>query len=189
MSFGLAYLLLGIVALASPIAPFFLPAFGLGLILLLAGAAGLIHVFLARHWDGLAVQLLVGVAASVTGYFLVKGMMAESPGMAQILEAYFLIVGLFRLLFALVHRRLLNRGALVISGGVGLVLGILIPWVRPEAWMLTSFLAVDLLVYGLSLVSAGRARWIKPGVDRPRPKPVSLEAKTRKRVLARKRRN
>ncbi len=186
---GLAYVLFGIVALASPLTPFFLPGSALGFVLLLAGAAGLVHVFLARHWDGLAVQLLVGVTASVTGYFLVKGMMAEVPGMAQMLEVYFLIVGLFRLLFALVHRRLLHRGALVISGLVGLVLGILIPWVRPEAWMLSSFLAIDLLVYGLSLVSAGRARWSEPGIDRPRPKLVSLEAKTRKRVLVRKRRN
>ena len=184
MSFGLAYLLLGIIALASPITPFFLPDFALGIILSLVGAAGLIHVFVARHWDGLAVQLMVGVVASVTGYLLVREMLAETAGMAQILEGYFLIVGLFRLLFALVYRRLLHRGALVISGLVGLVLGILIPWVRPEAWLMSSFVAVDLLVYGLSLVSAGRARWVEPGVDRPRLRPAPVQAK---RALAKKR--
>jgi len=66
-------------------------------------------------------------------------------------------------------------------------LGILIPWVGPEAWMLSSFLAIDLLVYGLSLVSAGRARWSEPGINRP--KPVPLQVKARERALARKRRN
>ncbi len=180
MSFGLAYLLLGIIALASPITPFFLPDFALGIILLLVGVAGLVHVFIARQWDGLAVQLLVGVVASVTGYLLVREMLSEMPGMAQILEGYFLIVGLFRLLFALVHRRLLHRGALVISGLIGLVLGFLIPWVRPEAWMMSSFVALD------SLVSAGRARWVEPGVDRPRPRPAPVPTK---RTVAKKRKN
>ena len=72
-----------------------------------------------------------------------------------ILASYFLVSGLFRLGFAISHPRLGHRGALLLSGVVTLLLGVLITihWPSSALWVIGTFVGIDLIFYGLSLIS------------------------------------
>src|SRR6202012_1377869 len=128
--------------------------FFFGVLLLIAGIATLIHSFWTRQWAGFALQLLAGTLSSVTGVLLIADAQGGAVILTIILGAYFWISGMFRLGFAISHPHLHHRGALMFSGFVTLVLGILITlhWPGSSAWVIGTFIGIDLIFYGISLI-------------------------------------
>jgi uncharacterized membrane protein HdeD (DUF308 family) len=156
---GILYIFAGVVAIGSPLVITLLSVLFFGVVLVIAGVAGLIHAFWARGWDGFAVQLLAGVLSTVMGFLLITDAAAGAAVITIILATYFLISGLFRLGFAVTHPHLAHRGSLFISGAITLILGILITihWPNSALWVIGTFIGIDLIFYGFSLIALARA--------------------------------
>ncbi len=156
---GIAYVFCGAVAIGSPLFVTLISVLFFGVLLLVAGMAGLIHAFWARGWDGFAVQLLGGILAGVMGFLLITDAAAGAAVITIIVGTYFLISGLFRLGFALSHSHLAHRGSLLLSGAITLLLGILITagWPGSTMWVIGTFIGVDLIFYGFSMIVLARA--------------------------------
>ncbi len=156
---GIIYIFGGIIAIGSPLVITLLSVLFFGVLLIIAGATGLIHAFWARGWDGFAVQLLAGILASVMGFLLIADAAAGAAVITIILATYFLISGMFRLGFALTHPTLPHRGSLLFSGAITLLLGIFITihWPNSALWVIGTFIGVDLIFYGLSMISLARS--------------------------------
>jgi uncharacterized membrane protein HdeD (DUF308 family) len=156
---GIAYLFFGVVAVMSPLVVTLLSVLFFGVLLMIAGLATLIHSFWSHRWEGLALQLLAGTLAAVMGFLLVADAGAGAAVITIILGSYFLVSGIFRLAFALVHPQLHHRGSLLLSGLISLVLGILITvhWPSSSLWVIGTFVGIDLIFYGFSLITLASA--------------------------------
>ena len=156
---GIVYVFAGVVAIGSPLVITLLSVLFFGVVLVVAGAAGLIHAFWARGWDGFAVQLLAGILASVMGILLISDAAAGAAVITIILATYFLISGFFRIGFAATHPRLPHRGSLFLSGAITGLLGILITvhWPGSAMWVIGTFVGIDLIFYGISMIVLARA--------------------------------
>jgi uncharacterized membrane protein HdeD (DUF308 family) len=155
---GIIYIIAGLVAVASPLVVTLFSVFFFGILLMIAGFAALIHSFSVRGWEGFAVQLLAGVLAAVTGFLLIADAASGALVITLILAIYFLVSGMFRLGFAISHNNLHHRGWLIFSGSVSMFLGILITvhWPSSALWVIGTFIGVDLIFYGFSLVGLFR---------------------------------
>ncbi len=156
---GIIYVFAGVLAIITPeIVTLFSVVF-FGTLLLIAGIATLIHAFWTHRWDGFAVQLLAGVLASVAGFLLITDAAAGAAVITIILAGYFLASGFFRLGFGVMRASLHHRTALIVSGLVTLLLGVLIAvhWPNSSLWVIGTFVGIDLIFYGFSLITLARA--------------------------------
>ena len=156
---GVLYVFTGVVAVMSPLVVTLLSVTLFGVLLLIAGIVTLIHSFWTHQWAGFAVQLLAGTLAAVMGFLLVADAGAGAAVITIILASYFLVSGVFRLGFALFHSNLHHRGSLILSGAITLLLGILITihWPSSALWVIGTFVGIDLLFYGFSLITLASA--------------------------------
>ena len=162
---GVAYVFAGVVAVMSPLVVTLFSVLFFGVLLLIAGIVTLIHAFWTRHWAGIALQLLAGTLSAVMGFLLIADAGAGAAVITIILASYFLVSGMFRLCFALFHSHLHHRGSLIISGLITLALGILITihWPSSALWVIGTFVGIDLIFYGFSLITlAGALKKSKP---------------------------
>ena len=156
---GVAYVFFGVVAVMSPLVVTLISVLFFGVLLVIAGLATLIHSFWTPQWNGFALQLLAGTLAAVMGFLLIADAGAGAAVITIILASYFLVSGIFRLAFALSHSKLHHRGSLILSGLITLVLGILITvhWPSSSLWVIGTFVGIDLMFYGFSLITLAGA--------------------------------
>ncbi|HEX4139072.1 MAG TPA: DUF308 domain-containing protein [Candidatus Methylacidiphilales bacterium] len=156
---GIIYIFAGAVAIITPEIVTLLSVVFFGVILMIAGIATLIHAFWTHRWDGFAVQLLAGILASVAGFLLVSDAAAGAVAITIILASYFLVSGFFRLGYGVMRASRHHRAALIVSGLVSLLLGVLIAvhWPGSSMWVIGTFVGVDLIFYGFSLITLARA--------------------------------
>jgi uncharacterized membrane protein HdeD (DUF308 family) len=133
---GVLYIFVGVVAVMSPLVVTLVSVVFFGVLLLLAGTL-----------------------AAVMGFLLISDAAAGAAVITIILGSYFLVSGVFRLGFALLHPNLHHRGSLILSGAVTLLLGILITvhWPSSTLWVIGTFVGIDLLFYGFSLITLASA--------------------------------
>jgi uncharacterized membrane protein HdeD (DUF308 family) len=155
---GIVYVLAGLMAIVTPVFVTLLSVVFFGTVLLIAGIATLIHAFWTHRWDGFAVQLLAGILASVAGFLLITDAAAGAAAITIILASYFLVSGLFRLGYGVMRASQHHRAALIVSGLVTLLLGVLIAvhWPSSSLWVIGTFVGVDLIFYGFSLITLAR---------------------------------
>lgn len=156
--FGIALLLLGMLAIT--FAFVFSLAFVMvfGFLALLAGLVQILSAFWMRCWRSFLLELLVGIA-----YLVIGGMILRFPDrslevVTLVIGAFILAGGIFRTAAALTLR-FRNYGWSVINGALGIVLGLVIlggfPW--SSEWVIGVFLGVELLFSGVIWLSLGLA--------------------------------
>jgi len=155
---GLIYIFVGALAIGTPLVVTLFTVLFFGVLLTASGMAGLIHAFWQRGWTGFAVQLLAGILAMCMGILLIFDAAAGAVVITLIMATYFLVGGCFKAGFAISHPALGHRGSLIFSGIVGIILGILIlvHWPSSGLWVIGTFIGIDLIFYGLSMLSASR---------------------------------
>jgi uncharacterized membrane protein HdeD (DUF308 family) len=121
----------------------------LGVLLLTAGGAQLAVAVLARDWDGFYLFLLLALVYGVAGLLTLEQPVLDAEGVATMLGALFLLVGLFRIVTALMQD-LPSRSCVLSNGVVALLLGIAM-WRR---WPAPSFRTLGVLV-GIELIANG----------------------------------
>jgi uncharacterized membrane protein HdeD (DUF308 family) len=121
----------------------------LGLLLLAAGGAQLAVAVLARHWDGFYLFVLLALVYGVAGVMTMAEPFLAAAGVALMLGALFLIVGMFRIVTALLEN-VPSWRCVLFNGIVALLLGIAM-WRRLPA---SSFRTLGVLV-GIELIVNG----------------------------------
>lgn len=156
---GIIYILAGMLAIISPVIVTLFSVVFFGTLMMMAGIATLIHAFWTHRWDGFAAQLLAGILASVAGFLLIADAPAGAAAFTIILAAYFLVSGFFRLGYGVMRASLHHRTSLIVSGLVTLLLGILIAahWPSSSLWVIGTFVGIDLIFYGFTLIALARA--------------------------------
>ena len=125
-----------------------------GWLLVISGAAVVIHAFWVNRWSGFFLQFLSGLLYLVVGWLLVARPGLGALTLTLVFAISLVIQGAFRIGAAL-STRMDGWGLLLLSGIVTLVLGLMIwnEWPLSGLWVIGLFVGIELLFYGWWLVS------------------------------------
>lgn len=158
VALGVVLIVLGTVALGTSVVATLVSVLFIGWLLIVGGAMQAAHAFGVRPWSGFFLRLFAGLLTLVVGLLLISNPAAGAVSLTLLIAAFFLVGGLFRISAALTHR-LPGRGWALLSGTVTLFLGILIwaEWPVSGLWVIGTFVGIDMLFDGWSLVTLGLA--------------------------------
>jgi uncharacterized membrane protein HdeD (DUF308 family) len=154
LALGILLMGLGFLSLGFTITATILSVLTLGIILLAVGIIQIIEGIKTRKWGGFFLHLIVGLL-----YLFSGGMLLFNPGLSAfsltfVLGVFYISVGLFRTVSSLVMR-FRQWGWTFFSGllSIGLGLMILYSWPFSGLWIIGLFVGIDLLFYGISILS------------------------------------
>jgi uncharacterized membrane protein HdeD (DUF308 family) len=156
IALGVLWIVLGSLAILLPWIASLTVELMFGLIFLVGGAAQVAHAFRARGWSGFLGHALAGMLALLLGlmllFFPVQGVLS----LTILLAAFFIAQGALQVFVAFRSGRMRNRGWLIASGALGVVIGLVIwfGWPGSAAWALGVLVGVQLIFTGWALVMA-----------------------------------
>jgi uncharacterized membrane protein HdeD (DUF308 family) len=149
---GIALVVLGVAAIASPLVAGKAVVYVIGVLLLISGAVQLIS---GLREDSLGRKLLGVILGLITGLAAVAVILHPLLGLTTItlaLAIFFVIEGIWKIVASFSFRPAPGWVALLISGILGLILG----WLIWREWPLSGLWAVGVLV-GVNLLCTGAA--------------------------------
>jgi uncharacterized membrane protein HdeD (DUF308 family) len=156
VALGVVLTVMGLVGLVFAGALSVVTVIFVGWMFLIGGALEVGHAIFRKGWQGFWLDLLSGVLTLVAGLFILLRPIEGLGVLTMLLGILFLIGGIFRLAAGVAMNNP-YRGWFILHGVISLVLGglILSDWPRSALWVIGTFVAIDLLVSGLRLVSFG----------------------------------
>lgn len=158
---GILIVIAGFLALVAPFVAGLSVAIAVGVLLIIAGVSRLFLAFRMGSFGHGLLVFVIGLLSIVAG-----GYMLGRPGMALatltlFLAAYFLVEGVFEIIWAFRLRPIRGWGWTLFSGIVALVLGIMIWRQFPVSgvWAVGTLVGISMIFGGAALASvAGAAR-------------------------------
>jgi len=155
---GVLQVILGIVALGSPLLIGLATAVFIGWLLLIGGVFEVGHGLLRRQWRGFFLDLLTGILYVAIGFMVVANPGITLIALTLLISMFLIISGIFRTVTAL-SERFPHWGWMLLNGIVSLVLGIAIwrQWPFSGLWVVGLFVGIEMLLHGWSLIMLGLA--------------------------------
>ena len=151
---GVSLIVLGMVAVGSPM----LAAVAVNALLAwLIVLAGVVHIIIAFHAHGAASmiwRLLVGVAYVVFGGYLIAHPALGVASLTLLLASLFLIEGMFDIALFFRLRSMQGASWILIDGIITLLLGLMIyvQWPSSSAWAIGTLVGVSMIISGVTRV-------------------------------------
>jgi len=159
MVLGCVLVVLGIIGLGSAVFYTVAGILYLGVLIFLSGILQLIHSFQAKGWKSLILSMLIGVLYLVAGYLVIVNPLEVSVMITLILAIIFICVGIARIVMAMQHMAYKGWGMILFNGIITVLLGIIIAggWPISGLWVIGTFIAVELLLNGISCIALSLA--------------------------------
>lgn len=153
----------GTVGLLAEVAFSFATITILSLVAVIGGVLMGMHAFQAKAWKTFLIQSLFAALYIGLGLFIWVSPVAALQGLTIWLAALFLVTGVMRLIGAAQTWSLGNGMWPAISGGLSIILGVMIlnNWPQASLWVPGLLLAIELILQGWALIALGSA--IKQG--------------------------
>ena len=149
LALGIILIVVGTIAVATPLVATLASAFAFGVLLLVGGIAQLVGVFWTRDWSGFFLSLLMGVLYLVLGVMFLRHPGEALIAMTLLLACALMVSGLFRIIGSLMYR-FPFWGWTLAGGVISLLLGLYIY----SQWPFDSFLIPGLFV-GIDMIFTG----------------------------------
>jgi len=149
--FGVALIILGAMAMGSPVATTLAIEVLLGWIFVIAGVAQALSLFSSWRKSGVVLSLLGAILFFVIGTLLLSRPMQGALTLTMLLIAYFLASGIGKMVAAIRFKELSNWGWLFFNGIVSLFLAILIwrHWPSSARWVVGLLVGIELFFSGM----------------------------------------
>ncbi|MEN6557961.1 MAG: HdeD family acid-resistance protein [Thermoguttaceae bacterium] len=130
----------------------------LGIVLMVAGIATVVASFWTGKWSGMLVQLLVGILYLVAGYLITEKPLAAMAVMTLFMAAVCIVIGVFRIVAALVVQ-FPCWGWALLNGLITFLLGVIIYRQFPESglWVIGLLVGIEMLFHGWSWIALSLA--------------------------------
>lgn len=157
---GALSLIGGFVALANPLAATLTAELFAGWSFVLVGALMLASAFNDQGWRARIAAILLGILMLLFGINLVSNPLAGTISLTIFAGSMFLIVGVMRIVLAFSVQLSRVRWAMILSGLLSIILGIMVFSNFPQSALLLLgvFLAIELISNGVSLIVLSLAR-------------------------------
>jgi uncharacterized membrane protein HdeD (DUF308 family) len=157
-SLGILLVICGAIALVYPVLSSLAAISVLGVVLIIAGVATVIGSFFAGKWSGFLVQLLVGILYVGAGVVVTDRPLASMLVLTVFVAVSFIVMGIFRVLAAMLLR-FPQWGWALLNGVITLLAGIIIYRHLPfdALWIVGLLVGLEMLFNGWSWIMLGLA--------------------------------
>ena len=149
LAFGIALVLIGVLAIARAVAATVVSMLFFGWLLVIAAGIEIVQAIMVGKWAGLYHHWLGAILFGVLGALIVWRPLVSAEILTLLMGAFFLVAGLFQVITPFVVS-LPEWGWHVLNGIITLVLGILIlaQWPVSGLWVIGLFVGIELIFYG-----------------------------------------
>ena len=153
LAIGVLMVILGVIAIASPLVTGLAVTFLVGVLLLISGVSQCVLAFRAGAFGRGIVIFLFGLLAIVAGGYLISRPVEGLASITLYLAAYFLATGVLAVIAAFQLKPAQGWGFMLANGLVTVLLGILIwgQWPVSGAWAVGVLLGVQLIMSGTTI--------------------------------------
>ena len=146
---GILLVLGGVAAITFPVITTVYATVILGAILMVTGIATIITALWSGKWSGVLLQLLCGILYVVSGYIIADKPFEAAALLTSVMAAFFVLIGIFRSVAALVIR-FPHWGWALLNGVVTLLAGVIIYRHFPEnvLWVIGLLVGLEMLFHG-----------------------------------------
>ncbi|MBE9111037.1 HdeD family acid-resistance protein [Nodosilinea sp. LEGE 07298] len=166
---SIALIVLGILAIISPmVASAFFTAM-MGWIALISGILMVIQSFRSHPVKGFWLNLIVGLLYAISGLYILVNLGAALLVLTLAFGILFIVEGIYTIIMGFVQKVGRSMSWLVVLNGVvTLILGIMVlnRWPVSALWLIGLYVGISLLLTGISLLAAALATR-KASSDRP----------------------
>ena len=156
---AISWIVLGVLAILVPVAAGLAIELILGWFLLLGGVAQLAHAFRVRPWTGFAVGLVWALLNVAAGVILLAFPLRGVLTLTLVLAAFLLAEGVAKLVLAFRIRPDASWSGFLLSGGLGILLGLLL-WAGfpgTATWAIGTLVGVNMIFGGFAIWRLARA--------------------------------
>lgn len=159
VALGIAFVVLGFIALAHVLASTVVTVLYVGALILVGGVVQVIHAFRVQGWGRFFYWLLAGLLYVVAGGLIMYNPLLGAGVITLLIGVALAVEGIFRIAAGLGSRPGSGWGWIVFSGLITLLLGAIIiaQWPVNSVYILGLFLGIDLIVNGVGTVFFGLA--------------------------------
>ena len=158
---GVIMLILGVLALAVPVAATITVDIFIGWLFLISGIVGLVALFSAKHIPAFLWNLVTAALSAVVGVMLIWKPVEGAVSITIVLTAFFIAEGVFQLVASIAYRDVISGswGWMLASGISDLLLAavIILGWPMTAVWTLGLLVGINLITSGLAVVMAALA--------------------------------
>lgn len=147
---GVLLVIFGMIAIGSPLITGVAVAVTVGVLVLVSGICQLVLAFRARSWGSGILAFALGLLTLIAGGFMLGRPVGTLKFLTLVLAGWFVVSGVFEIIYAFDLRPLRGWGWTLFSGIVALLLGLMI-W---RQWPLSGALALGVLV-GIKILFSG----------------------------------
>lgn len=157
VTLGVVYVIAGIIALTSVVFATVVTVFVVGIMMLIAGIAEVINSFQIKTWGKFLLWLLLGVLYIVAGFLTFENPLLAAALLTLLLGVSLIASGIMRVVLGFSMQHGMPWVAVALSGVITFLFGliILIHWPVSSLYILGLFLAIDLIVAGVSWIVLG----------------------------------
>jgi uncharacterized membrane protein HdeD (DUF308 family) len=150
LGLGILFLILGIIGLGMTVGLTLVSVLFLGFLLLIAGISQIIDAFKSKDWDGVIWHAFIAILYILAGWVIIYDPILASSFITALLAGILIVIGITRIIMAIVLRHEKGWVWFVFAGLASLILGILIlaQWPWSGLWMIGLLIAIELIVNG-----------------------------------------
>jgi len=159
VALGILMIVAGFIALMSVFLATVVSVLIVGWMMILSGAVEIIHGFQMKQWGRFFLWMIIGALYVVGGAFAIMNPVLASVYLTLLLGMLLIVAGVFRIVLAMQMRSGSSWAWVALSGVITLLLGaiIVIHWPVSSLYTLGIFLGIDLMIAGVSWLTAGLA--------------------------------
>ena len=157
VALGIAFIVLGMIALAHVLVSTVVTVLYVGALILVGGVVQVIHAFRVQGWGRFFYWLLAGLLYVVAGGLMMYNPLLGAGVLTLMIGVALAVEGIFRVAAGVGARPGPGWGWIAFSGVITLVLGFIIiaRWPVNSVYILGLFLGVDLVVNGVTTMLFG----------------------------------
>jgi uncharacterized membrane protein HdeD (DUF308 family) len=157
IALGVIYVIAGLIALGSIVEATVVSVFIVGIMMLIAGVAEVIHAFQVKSWGKFLLWVILGALYIVAGFVTLENPLLAAAILTLILGITLVASGIMRIILAFSVREGTPWIWVVVSGIITLLLGLIIlaHWPVSSLYILGLFLGIDLVFAGAGWIGLG----------------------------------
>lgn len=157
VALGVIFLFAGLLALYSVVTATIASVFVVGIMMLIAGVAEVINAFQVKSWGKFFLWIILGVLYIVAGFVTFENPLLAAALLTLVLGAALVASGIMRIILAFNMKEGTPWIAVVFSGIVTFLLGVIIlaHWPVASLYILGLFLGIDLVFAGVGWIGVG----------------------------------